>query len=478
MVPGSTIDASRSAALAEGQRLGRRAASVLHTETRVQDAMKTSSSSPADPFAIARIVLPSLAVLGAALAWATPGHAADLPGSFRGGAFATFANVAAGPVAAQLGRSANQPCPCRGTNGNTLSNEIDALKAGDGGSVLTADVTLSTVHTEKTDSTALVRDVSTITNARLLGGLITADTIKSVAEVDATTTTMVGTSAGSNLANLKVAGVLIDPAVAPNTVLDLPGIGTVTLNRVVRTGSFKKTGQILVEALTIDVSQSNTLGLKVGAHIVVGHAVAGYNRVPVSIDFAGQAYAATANDKIGNDLQNKIGKVALVTLGCQGTNGKVTTNNVTADAVGTLLSIGTGSTTAVTMTSPSGGQAKTTATVQSLSLLGGLIKAAAVNAVALQKVDAGVVSSSTDGSGFVGLTVAGIPVPVSVPPNTGVTLPMLGQVVVNEQILPATPGARVIVNGLHVKVGLLNLLGLPVGTEIVIAHADAAATPF
>ena len=145
---------------------------------------------------------------------------------------------------------------------------------------------------------------------------------------------------------------------------------------------------------------------------------------------------------------------------------------------GTITHNGTGTTTAQTMSSPSGGEAKTTAKVESLSLLGGLVKASAVNAVALQSVAGGVVSSSTAGSGFVGLTVAGIPVALGIPPNTGVNLPLLGEVVVNEQIFPTPTNERVRVNGLHVKIGLLNLLGLPVGTEIVIAHADASATPF
>src|SRR4051812_41994213 len=58
-------------------------------------------------------------------------QAADLPGSFRGSAFATFANATAGPVAAELGRSAYQPCPCRGTNGQILSNTINTLQAGE-----------------------------------------------------------------------------------------------------------------------------------------------------------------------------------------------------------------------------------------------------------------------------------------------------------------------------------------------------------
>ena len=91
------------------------------------------------------------AMLGFALTFAagiSELQAADLAGSFRGNAFATFANVEAGPIAAQLGRSAYQPCPCRGTNGEVLSNTVNNdLQAGDNGKVLKATATLSTVFT-------------------------------------------------------------------------------------------------------------------------------------------------------------------------------------------------------------------------------------------------------------------------------------------------------------------------------------------
>ena len=72
----------------------------------------------------------------AALAWVaggTPGQAAELQGSFRGQAYGTYANAVAGPVAVELGRSAFQPCPCRGTNGQVLANQIDSLKSGENG---------------------------------------------------------------------------------------------------------------------------------------------------------------------------------------------------------------------------------------------------------------------------------------------------------------------------------------------------------
>ena len=57
----------------------------------------------------AGLMLGVMLVLGVG---ATRGETATLlKGSFRGQAYATFANAEAGPVATQLGRSAFQPCP-------------------------------------------------------------------------------------------------------------------------------------------------------------------------------------------------------------------------------------------------------------------------------------------------------------------------------------------------------------------------------
>jgi hypothetical protein len=72
---------------------------------------------------------------------------------------------------------------------------------------------------------------------------------------------------------------------------------------------------------------------------------------------------------------------------------------------------------------------------------------------------------------------ARVPVPFDVAPNTRIDLPLLGRVVVNEQIVP-TQGGKTQVNGLHIVITRANTLGLAVGSEIVIAHADTKAQRF
>jgi hypothetical protein len=421
------------------------------------------------------------AVIGFALTLGIGGggtlQAADLPGSFRGSAFATFANAAAGPVAAQLGRSAYQPCPCRGTNGQVLSNTVNSLQAGENGKVLKADATLSTVFTEKTATTARIQDTSTITGLNLFNGLITATTIKAVANVTATASTMSANPDGSTFVNLRINGNLINADVGANTVISLPGLGQVTLKKVTRSGNFTSLGRIVVQMLTVDVSQSNSFGLPVGVRITIAYANSAFSRTQPAAVVSGQAYATLATAQIGNSLQNRIGKAAFVVMGCEGTNGQTLTNNISSFSVGSLLALGNSVSTAFGGPQNGGTVARTTSTIENASLLGGLITATTIKAVAQETFKNGTRTRSTTGSGFVALRIGSLVVPINTPPNTELPLVGLGRVIINEQIIPIS-GGRTQVNGLHIFITTSNLLGLAVGSEIIIAHADAAATRF
>lgn len=409
----------------------------------------------------------ALAVFGAA-------SAADLQGSFRGAGYATYGNAKAGAVSASLARSAYQGCSCRGTGGKTLSSRVSDLSAGD---ALTAETTESTAFTTKTESTAKVRNTSTVSGLNALGGMITADSVKAAATVDVTDSTMTPSTKGSIFKNLKIAGQSIPSDVAPNTVVALPGIGTVTLKKTSQKGRFKTDGSILVEMMAIDVTTDNDFDLPVGSKIVIAHASAGFDRENPNVVFDGQAYAALSNDAIGSDLENKIGKGAVVSLSCDGTSGKTKTNNVAAQDVPGTLKFGDGITTAFGGAEGDAQVARTTSTVSGVNLMGGMVKVKAIQAVAQSSITGGVVTGTADGSGFSGLTVAGIAIPADLPPNTALTLPGIGDVVVNEQTVKKDGTVKV--NGLHVTVtNADNLLGLPAGSEITVAHADASVAPF
>ena len=416
----------------------------------------------------------AVAALGAALIVASaPARAAGLIGSFAGNAYATFADVAVGPLAIGLGKSAYIPCPCQGTGGTPISNNIAGLTVG---SVLKVGAATSTVFTNKTTTTATISDSSRIAGVNLLGGLITADALTAVANVLATETALTTTTTGTSFVNLKIAGQPIDVNVAQNTTISLPGIGSVTLRKTVFS---KTTTRALsrLDLISIKVDTSNSFGLPVGVTFSVGHAESTFQRTqPIAVT-GGQAWGASANASIGTTLQGQLGKVALVTIPCLGTDGKIVTNNVNATTLTTVLSLGASTTTAFGGDQSGSRVAQTTAQVAGIKLLGGLIGATAITSVATETVSGRVRTRSTAGTSFASLKILGLVLPINVAPNTTITLPLLGRVIVNEQIVP-TSGGKTIVNGLHLFVTSANLLGLAVGTELLVAHAEAVAFPF
>ncbi len=415
-----------------------------------------------------------LAAMGVAVGVASgPAQAAGLIGSFAGNAYATFADVAAGPLAVGLGRSAYIPCPCQGTGGTPFTNSISGLAVG---SALTIGAATSTILTSKTATTATITDSSEIAGVSLLGGMITADALTAVANVSATDTALTTTTAGSTFVNLKVAGQPIDLDVAQNTTISLAGLGSVTLRKTV----FSKTATRALSRLdliSIKVDTANGFGLPVGATLNVGHAEATFQRTQPFAVTGGQAWGASANAAIGSTLQGQLGQVALVTVPCLGTDGKIVTNNVNDTTLTSVLSLGASTTTAFGGDQSGSRVAQTTAQVAGIRLLGGLIGASAITSVATETITGRVRTRSTAGTTFASLKVLGLTLPINVAPNTTITLPLLGRVIVNEQIVP-TNGGKTVVNGLHIFITSANLLGLKVGSEVLVAHADAVAFPF
>lgn len=406
--------------------------------------------------------------------------AAAPKGAFRGEAYGTSATGVVGPIAVQLGRTAYLPCPCQGTDGRLRTNGVDGLSVGAGGAVLRADAVTSTVLARRTATAAEVTNTSTITGLNALGGLITATTLKAVASTSATEARTISGATGSQFVNLVIAGRAISASPAPNTRIEVPAIGTVVLNRRFVSGSGQPLQTITVEALTIEVKVGNRFGLPIGARIVLAHAVSGFSRTDIAAFVGGQAYAATANARVGASLRNRIGRQALVTIGCEGTGGVTRTNNVGAIAAGNVLRIGAGQTTAFGGREGTGTIARTTATVNGTILLadarGPLVRFDAITVVAEDRWNGSVHARSTAGTRFVGLRVLGVDLPVAVAPNTRIDLPLLGYVVLNEQrVPPAAVNGLMQLNGLRVVVTRANAFGLPVGSEIVVAHADATA---
>lgn len=404
-----------------------------------------------------------------------------LKGSFRGNVYATFASARSGQVATTLGRSAYIVCPCDGTGGRVKSNTIHDVKAkGNGRTVYSGKRAENSIYTDKTASSALVRDSSNISSMILLSGAIKADRIRAVARTTADDSTINSGAGRSSYRGLVINGHPVRSP-APGKRIALPGVGYVALKHTTHSGDGRNSSAVTVNMLTVVVTRDNEFNLPIGARIIVGHAKSGFTRLQPRSIVGGQAYASSGQLSTPR-LTNKLGRSAAIYLGCQGTHGKVRSNNVTALSIPGAVSPSTGKTTARSYRAKSGATvARTTASVQDLDLgtAGTGITASAVTAVAKSSHGAGISSTSTRGSGFVGLTIAGQAMPDSPSPNTRVEIPGVGYAIIFQK--NAVAGAA----RSHVAVTMLHLVvqdpdnpaGLPVGT-INVAHATSSARGF
>ena len=117
---------------------------------------------------------------------------------------------------------------------------------------------------------------------------------------------------------------------------------------------------------------------------------------------------------------------------------------------------------------------QSTSELEGVSLLGGIIKAGTVTAVASSSASSAGRSSNASGSGFSNLVVNGVPITADPAPNTRLALPGLGYVVLNEQIPSGdgTGSSGITVNMIHVV--LQNALtGIKTG-EIIVGSATSS----
>jgi hypothetical protein len=186
----------------------------------------------------------------------------------------------------------------------------------------------------------------------------------------------------------------------------------------------------------------------------------------VGYAFSGDAYGTEAT--VGKTVTS--GRTAPVQIGCTTVAGARLHNTSAGVDVSPLLQSGTVATTARTRRTPVGD--KTTAAVQGVSLLDGLITGSAVRASSATRVGSSGFTTSGKGTSFTSLVIAGSPVTGSVKPNTRIDVAGFGYVVLNEQ--SGHVGARdatLTVNALHLVITQGNALGIPVGASVVVSHA-------
>jgi len=185
-----------------------------------------------------------------------------------------------------------------------------------------------------------------------------------------------------------------------------------------------------------------------------------------------QASAYGTSAFVGNTIIVGQTGVAALQEPC-GTNN----DNETVDGSGVALNlypIVTGGAVTTTASSSPTMSAQATASTVNVSLLAGLITAQGLNAVSTTTLTSSGFQVSAAGSTFTNLLIAGIPYN-NPAPNTNINLIGLGYVVLNEQTSTInSKQGKMVVNMIDIHITVAgNLLGLDVGTEIIVSSATS-----
>lgn len=213
-----------------------------------------TESSPSGP-----VVGTNIIVAGALSAITAP----------TGGFLTGTAYGSSGQVGSTLrsGPSFPETIPCAGTTNHVVTN------VGAGVTVpgyLTTGATTDTARGVLSATTATGQTTATVADANLVNGLIKATEIRASAHVARWNGSTSLSDADSGFGSLTVNGKAVSTSVAPNTVMQFAGIGTLYLHRKIVTGN-----SVEVRMIEFVVTHTNPFHLPVGTDLRVAVASAG-----------------------------------------------------------------------------------------------------------------------------------------------------------------------------------------------------------
>lgn len=352
---------------------------------------------------------------------------------------------------------------CTETAGISDTNSVASVSLGVLASTGVIDTSVSSADISAGSSSTAIAEVNGIS---LLGGLITADAVKSVSSSISSAGGYSTSSMGTNFTKAIVAGIPIRVDVAPNTRIVLAGIGYVILNEeIANVGA--TSASLTVNAIHVHVSQSNSLNLPVGTQVIVAHAQSSTLANVALISGFGYGSSVTAAGVLD------AGRTAVVVLNCSGVDEDETNSTAGVNVPG-VLTTGVVHTSAQESVSSSSAAGDITASVAGLNLLTGLVTATTITADAGVSASGSNITLSDSGSIFVDLTVAGHPeVGANPAPNTHVSIAGLGTLWLHRVIKTST---SIEVRMVELVVDAANTLGLPIGADVRISVAHVGVT--
>jgi len=306
--------------------------------------------------------------------------------------------------------------------------------------------------------------VSDVLGVNLLGGIITANELKSESTTSVSGGTFQFSSAGSEFVDLKVLGLPVSASPAPNTTIDLPGIGSVILNEQV-TQLTSDESTLAVNAIHVHVTVSNLLGFAVGTDIIIANAQSSIRNVSGPAAVGGYAQSAQL---IAGPISS--GPLVYVLIPCQGTYGAVDTDSVASASIPGIVTTGAVTASGTATVNKSDTSVQATTTVAGVNLLSSLLSASAITGTATGMTTNGTTFDFSGGTTFVGLSVAGHPeITDEVAPNTKISIAGLGTLELN-RILKYSDEWKVV--PVYLTVSTANTLGLPVGAVLTLGVAE------
>lgn len=379
---------------------------------------------------------------------------------FKADAYGSYAFVGS---TVKLGKTA--PVGTGSSCGTTL---IGMNRTGTVASV-TASPTLTsgTIDTAASDTATSSLSSSAVAEVNLLGGLIRGDAVKAVSMTNHDSAGFHVSASGSRLVNLVVAGQVFTAVPAPNTTIQLSGIGKVVLNEQISSAS-AASANLTVNMIHVYVTVANNLNIAAGTQIIVAHANSGMMNVEGPAILDGFSYGSTV--KVGSLLRST--QTAPESVPCAGTGGAVKTASIMGANVSGALQSGTVSNTAMGNVMPSSSTSETTSEVQGLNLLSSLVTADVIKTKAHANVASGGAFQFSEASSFVNLRVQGhAEINANVAANTQVAIAGVGTLYLHRVLKSAN---AIEVRMIELVVNQNNSLGLPIGTDIKIAVAEAS----
>ncbi|GEM_PF-2289157 len=423
----------------------------------------------------------SAALLGLAGLFAMPGaatahslgattgpKASRIHGVVTGGAYALYASMTAAGATSITGPLGSVWNTCGAGNGRSANSLAHARVP----SVVNSGGAQDSVVTKRTASGRSVKAVSVIHHVKLLGGLVTASEIRSVAHTKSAGGVISTSFNGTELANLTVNGTAVS-TVTPNQRIDIANLGYVILDQQMVTKT--RTGrQATVIGIHLYVTTSNAkLGVNAGSQVIVALATTGFLRSHGNFVVGANSYGLYGYST-GSNATVFSGPIAYAVLSCVGGRSRVSAqriNDAALGSAGTVVDAVYGKVTAKKAGSTAWSK------IQNVNLMKGLVKARVIQVkthVSLTKK----AGKGYDKMTFTKLRVAGTKIPANVSPNTRVTLPGVGYADINVRSKSVLKGTYSrLIDGIVIRVNRKNSFGLPVGAIIVVAHASAQAGP-